>query len=186
MAISNNDEVLNKLVHRFIRELNNERKARLTQIDVAAEIARHFGSDGLLYLSGVAGLDLRTVTEYARIGQAFPPMVRQQYPTLIYTHYRTALQLSRLYDGGEGSQPLYWVRKAFENHWSATELLRQGKAHLPVQSPVEDAVRRVVRLTMEGHKHEGLLVAQVIEHNARYAAFTGITLTLSRTSYVAP
>ncbi|PSR23393.1 MAG: hypothetical protein C7B45_03520 [Sulfobacillus acidophilus] len=191
MAIANApDKILADLIKRFVRALDQERTSRWDQIDVAARIAEQFGYVGVRRLVGEAGLDARTVQTYIRVGRTFPRTVRAQFPTLLFTHYREALQNAALFTSGPGTDPVWWAQQAFYFGWSTGELRRQGRLQMPVNADAapaaEDVVHRAVRMAMEGRLEEGKIEAALAQYNALYAPVTGTVLTLCRASYVPP
>ena len=130
---------------------------------------------------------MRVLNEYVRVGVAFPAGVRQQFPTLRYSHFRNAVRVARLYSAGDGANPVWWARQASEHGWSTRDLFREGHHRLPVSdrpAPAEDVMRRAVRLAMEGQAREADIARQIREYNAGYAAITGVVLKLCRSPYV--
>lgn len=191
MAIANApDKILADLIKRFVLALEQERTGRWAQIDLAARVAEQFAYVGVNRLIGETGLDSRTVQTYVRIGRAFPRTVRAQYPTLLFTHYRIALQNAALFTTGPGTDPVWWAQQAFYFGWSTGELRRQGRLQMPVNADAvpaaEDVVHRAVRMAMEGRLEEGKIEAALAQYNALYAPVTGTVLTLCRASYVSP
>jgi len=190
MAVKDSKMLLSQLVSQFDQALQHERADRWTQIDIAARIADRFGYVGVRALVGASGLDARTVGDYVRIGQAFPRTIRNQMPTLLYTHYRLALQNALRFTSGPGTDPVWWAQQAFYFGWSTEELRRQGRSQMPVNADAapaaEDVVHRAVRMAMEGRLEEGKIEAALAHYNALYAPVTGTVLTLCRASYVPP
>ena len=186
----NNTQFLSQLIRQFVRASQQEQTSRYAQVDLAARIYDLYGYQGLHELARESGLDVRRLTEYARIGESFPATIRSKYPTLLYTHYLMAVRNSRYYTEGKGADPVWWAEQAFLSGWSTKELRRQGRESLVISedgaAPVEDVVRRAVRMVMKGQQEEAQIEAALLRYNATFSAVTGVVLTLCRAAYVAP
>jgi len=186
LALSH-DQVLEQLIRQFVRALENERKDRWAQIDLATQVYTQFGYSGIQVLAGTSRLDTRTLMEYCNIGSVFTPTVRAPYRSLSYTHFRNAVRISKLHPNEVGSDPVYWVREALQQGWSAKELTRQGRIQrtTPTGTPsVQDTIAHAHQQIIDGHKSEGRILAEVAWHNAVYGPFLGKVLQVTLVDYV--
>ena len=189
MAVASHP-VLDTFITQFAATLKAERTSRFAQIDLAAQILLHFGYAGLHQVGDAVGMDPRVLVVYANIGQAFPPAVRRQWPTLLYSHYREAVRVAKRFSHGASADPQWWARQAYLSGWNTAELRRQGWYHVPlsVDHPplAEDVVRRAVRMAMAGQKQERRIEMLLARYNAQYAPVTGVVLALCRSPYTPP
>lgn len=186
MALSH-DQVLEQLILQFVRALEHERKDRWAEIDLATQIHHQFGYSGIQVLAGTSKLDTRTLMEYVRIGDAFTPTVRAPYRSLSYTHFRNAVRVAKLHPNEVGTDPVYWVREALKQGWSAEQLYRQGRIQrtTPNGTPsVQDTITHAHQQIIDGHKSEGRILAEVAGHNAVYSPFLGKILQVTFVDYV--
>lgn len=189
MAVASHP-VLDTFITQFAATLKAERTSRFAQIDLAAQILLHFGYAGLHRVSDAVGMDPRVLVVYAKIGRAFPPEIRRQWPTLLYTHYREAVTAAHRFSHGSSADPQWWARQAFTAGWSAAELRRHGLHHVPLSADhpplAEDVVRRAVRMAMEGQEQERRIETLLARYNAQYAPVTGVVLAMCRSPYTPP
>jgi len=186
MALSQ-QQVLNQLIHQFSRALAAERKDRWAEIDVAARIFTQFSYSGIKSLAASTGVGERTLIEYARIGVAFPPAVRDPYLTMAYTYFRSAVRIAKLHPNEVGADPVYWLREAANHGWSSSQLLRHGQRQRTTPtangSPT-DSILYAHRQIQDGLHDQGVLRARLAHHNAVYGPFTGQVFQVTLVPYV--
>jgi hypothetical protein len=85
--------------------------------DLANRVTRVYGSESLKKFAGEINIpNHKTLWDYSRVAARFEKSVRNEFPALSFTHFRTAL---RAKDDAE-----LWLVQAQDNGWPVAELNR--------------------------------------------------------------
>lgn len=112
--------------------------------DLANQIVVDYGNDSIGKFSYAIGLVTKTVRNYKATAKHFPPLTRNKYPKLSFSHFRAVQGLT---------QPEAWLIKADDESWSVEMLAGEIKKAYDVEVPhdVEDIPPKVYRCPKCGH-----------------------------------
>jgi hypothetical protein len=97
--------------------------------DLANRVTRVYGSESLKKFAGEINIpNHKTLWDYSRVAARFEKSVRNEFPALSFTHFRTAL---RAKDDAEA-----WLVQAQDNGWPVAELNRQIAAAIGEPVPL--------------------------------------------------
>ena len=132
---------LEELLTRAVEMRQANRATQWALGDIAAEARETFGKTALGKLAEVMGVSKRWVERLAQVSEAYNHEERAAYPELGWSLFAVAMRTG---------DPLAWLTRANDEHWSERELRLAIRGERPPSNAVERLLRRVETILQSG------------------------------------